>query len=423
MANFAYYRFCISCLILIISSVNLKAQWMIKNSEQIHSMEIIVNGIKPIIPCIELRSQDFLTFSFDDIAKDYHRYVYIVEHCDFQWKKSNRIFESDYLRGSVRRVPIEDYAESLNTTVDYTHYSFSFPNRQLNVVYSGNYRVRVYDDDTKAEVCSFCFCVVESKIPVNVSATTNTEIDWNKEHQQLKISLNAQPLNVYDVKRELKMVVVQNGRWDRAVWNPTPDYCTPQDVKWEQCKDLIFEGGNEFRKFEMTNVKTAMMGVESIKWFKPFYHATLFPGVHSKNYIYNEDQNGKYYIRSSVYDNDATETDYLWVHFFLNHKPEAQGNIYIYGGLTNWGILPEAQMKYNPEQNIYEGSLLLKEGYYNYQYLYVPSGIANGTISTVEGNYYQTENEYTVLVYYTQKGSRYDRLVGYRNLKFEPSKQ
>ena len=399
------------------------AQWMMKKSDQIHSMEVMVNNAKVLIPCIELKSRDVLTFSFDDVTKEYHRYLYSVEHCDYQWRKSTRIFESDYLRGSIRRIPVDDYSESINTTQDYTHYAFVFPNNQLNIVYSGNYRIRVFDDETKEEVCSYCFCVVESKTPINVTATTNTEIDWNKTHQQLKISVIAQPLNVYDIKRELKMVVVQNGRWDNAVWNPEPDYYTPREVKWENCRQLIFDGGNEFRKFEMTSVKTAMMAVDNLKWFRPFYHATLFPAEDRLNYIYDEDQNGNFYVRTTEHNSDETEADYVWVHFSLKHKPEPGGNIYIYGGLTNWCILPEAQMKYNPEQQMYEGTMLLKEGYYNYQYMYIPSGSTEGSLSQIEGSFYQTENEYTVLVYYTQKGSRYDRLVGYRNLKFEPSKQ
>jgi hypothetical protein len=217
------------------------------------------------------------------------------------------------------------------------------------------------------------------------------------------------------------MVVLQNGRWEKAVWNPQPDYNTPSDVRWEHSRELIFNAGNEFRKFEMTSVKTAMMGVDNIKWFRPFYHATLFTAEDQSNYIYNEDQNGKYYIRTSEYNDDETEADYIWVHFFLKHKPEPNGKLYVYGGLTNWCIIPDAEMKYNNESQLYECALLLKEGYYNYQYMYVPTGQRIGDPSLVDGNYYQTENEYTILVYYTQRGSRYDRLVGYRQFRFAPS--
>ncbi len=418
-----YIHLCLLFLTGLLAGHSVKAQWMIKNNKNIHSMEVYVNDSKNTIPCITLGSSDVLYFSFDDMAKDYHRYVYTVEHCDYQWKKSTRIFDSDYLRGSLRKVLVEDYAESVNTTVGYTHYAFSFPNEKLRIVYSGNYRIRVYDDEKKDEVCSYCFSVVEPKVTVNATATTNTDIDWNKTHQQLKISVNVQPLNIYDTQRELKMVVVQNGRWENAVWNPQPDYNTPQDIRWERSRELIFDGGNEFRKFEMTSVKTAMMGVDNIKWFNPYYHATLFTTEDRQNYIYNEDQNGNFYIRTTEYNDDDTEADYIWVHFFLKHKPEPKGSFFIYGGLTNWCVIPEAEMKYNSELQLYEGTLLLKEGYYNYQYIYIPTGSRIGDPSVVDGNYYQTENEYTILVYYTQKGSRYDRLVGYRTLKFAPSKQ
>ena len=416
-----FVRLFLVFFIFTVSCVQISAQWMICNNKRIHSMEVFVKEKKNNVAYITLGGNDVLHFSFDDITKEYHRYVYTVEHCDYQWKKSTRIFDSDYLRGSIRRVPIDEYAESINTTVEYTHYSFTFPNEQLTIVYSGNYRIHVIDDDSKEEVCSYCFSVLEPKASVDVTVTTDTDIDWNKSHQQLKVNLNVQSLNINDTQRELKMVVLQNGRWEKAVWNPQPDYNTPSDVRWEHSRELIFNAGNEFRKFEMTSVKTAMMGVDNIKWFRPFYHATLFTAEDQSNYIYNEDQNGKYYIRTSEYNDDETEADYIWVHFFLKHKPEPNGKLYVYGGLTNWCIIPDAEMKYNNESQLYECALLLKEGYYNYQYMYVPTGQRLGDPSLVDGNYYQTENEYTILVYYTQRGSRYDRLVGYRQFRFAPS--
>ncbi|MDE6101082.1 MAG: DUF5103 domain-containing protein, partial [Paramuribaculum sp.] len=53
-----------------------------------------------------------------------------------------------------------------------------------------------------------------------------------------------------------------------------------------------------------------------------------------------------------------------------------------------------------------------KQGAYNYQYLAVPRGASTrGSTSVVEGDRYQTANEYLVKVYFRQPGSRYDRLV------------
>ena len=155
-----YLKFGIIFIISLLS-VSGQAQNMQALSSDIRTMQIQKDGEKQNVPVIELGSRERLQFSFDDLQKEYRRYIYRVEHCDSEWKKSVRIFESDYLRGTETQIPIEDYKESLNTTVDYTHYQFDFPNSRMGVVYSGNYRICVLDDDSRKEVCQFCFSVVD----------------------------------------------------------------------------------------------------------------------------------------------------------------------------------------------------------------------------------------------------------------------
>ena len=285
-------RFLLLWGILLVNILPTIAQQIHVTSPTIRSVQIFTGGEKRNVPCISLNGPNRLEVTFDDLTKEYRRFVYTVEHCNFKWEKNNRLFESDYLKGNLRRIPIEDYQESTNTSVEYTTYFMEFPTNQLDITISGNYRIRIYNDETKEEALSFCFLVIDEKIPVNVTATTNTEIDWNTCHQQLKISVPTNGITMFDTRKEIRIVVVQNGRWDKAVWNPTPDYVTPTGVKWEHSKDLIFDAGNEFRKFEMTSTKIAMMGVENIKWFRPFYHATLYPNNVRKNYLYDEEQNG-----------------------------------------------------------------------------------------------------------------------------------
>lgn len=416
-------RFLLLWEILLVNILPTIAQQIHVTSPTIRSVQIFTGGEKRNVPCISLNGPNRLEVTFDDLTKEYRRFVYTVEHCNFQWEKNNRLFESDYLKGNLRRIPIEDYQESTNTSVEYTTYFMEFPTNQLDITISGNYRIRIYNDETKEEALSFCFLVIDEKIPVNVTATTNTEIDWNTCHQQLKISVPTNGITMFDTRKEIRIVVVQNGRWDKAVWNPTPDYITPTGVKWEHSKDLIFDAGNEFRKFEMTSTKIAMMGVENIKWFRPFYHATLYPNNVRKNYLYDEEQNGQYYTRTTDSGYDEDKGDYIWVHFLLKTEKASQKDMYVFGSLTNWAILPEAKLKYLPDCQMYEATMLLKEGYYNYIFACADNDSGQIDTHTLEGNFYQTENEYTILVYYTPRGGRYDQLIGYRNFKFHPDRQ
>jgi hypothetical protein len=391
-------------------------------SEDIKTLQVIAGNRWMDIPVVSLNGNEAIHISFDDMTHEYRRYTYKIEHCEADWTTSEELLASDFVEGFSEGNTIDDLLESLNTTMLYTHYSIRIPNNKCRLKMSGNYRLTVCDDnDDDRPVLSSCFMVKEDKMGVRINVETNTDVNINERHQQVEMVIDYGSLPVIRHEEQVKTVVMQNGRWDNARMNVKPQFIKSDGLRWSHCRDLIFTAGNEFRKFEMTSVKTAMMGVDNIKWFRPFYHATLFTAEDQSNYIYNEDQNGKYYIRTSEYNVDETEADYIWVHFFLKHKQEPNGKLYVYGGLTNWCIIPDAEMKYNNESQLYECALLLKEGYYNYQYMYVPTGQRIGDPSLVDGNYYQTENEYTILVYYTQRGSRYDRLVGYRQFRFAPS--
>ena len=389
-------------------------------TDRIHSLRVLQDGQVVTHPCLELGTGGHLSISFDDLTKEYHRYIYRVEHCDFDWQPSTRIFDTDYLVGTQTECPIDDYHESLNTTVDYTHYWFDFPNSRIGVKLSGNYQIHIIDDDSGDEVASVCFRVVEPAVGISANVVTNTDIDFNSAHQQLRVAVSPQPLSPRDPQREIRLVAIQNGRYDIAAVNPAPDYYTPSDIRWEHSQQLIFPAGNEFRKFEMTNLRTGLIGVESIKWFAPYYHATLFTTEPRHNYVYDQDQDGRYYINSTERTDDDYEADYLLVHFSLQAPPQTNGHYYIYGGLSNWNYVPSYRLAYNAQSQLYEGTALLKEGYYNYLYLFRPDGVASGQTEPAEGNHYQAENEYTLLVYYTPIGGRYDRLVGMKTFTFSP---
>lgn len=381
------------------------------------------NGKWNTLPYIELNSLDRLYISFDDLTHEYHRYRYRIEPMTWDWKPNERLLSSEFLQRGIGDESIDDYEESVNTTVLYTHYSFVFPNNDTRLAVSGNYRLVVYDDDEEQDVIIIPFYVTENNATISVAVTTNTDIDFNASHQQLAMTLTPQAsLSVHYPETELHTVVMQNMRQSTAVYNAKPDYITPSGLKWEHCKELIFPAGNEYRKFEMTTLKHGGIGMDNIQWFDPYYHATLFTDKVRKNYIYDEEQDGAFYINDVDNDDPAIEGDYVFVHFSLDADPDLKGKIYLDGQFTNDRLDEAYQMTYNPQSHCYENIQLLKMGYYNYQYLYLPNGVAIPATAQIEGDYYQTENRYTILAYYCERGSRYDRLIGIRDFQFSPSR-
>lgn len=387
---------------------------------QLHTLQVVVNDDPLLPPIMNLGGGNHLEIGFDEFSHEYHRYIYKVEHCNADWSPSTEIFESDYMNG-FNGEPIEDYEKSFNTTVLYTHYSLRIPNENISLKLSGNYKLTVYNDegDEPVPVLTACFSLVEPGVGIGATVSTNTDIDFNKSHQQVDFSVNYGLVKVIDPHRELKTVVMQNRRWDNCVVNPKPNIQAANKIEFTHNRQLIFPAGNEYHKFEILDVQIPTLNVDRMEWFDPYYHATLYPNQTSRNYLYDEDQNGAFIIRNSDDEDVATTCDYVFTHFTLKSPQLPGGEVYLNGEWTYNRFIPEYRMTYNRETQAYEATALLKQGYYNYNYLFVPDGETQGNSGRTDGNFYETENEYIILVYHRPNGGRYDKLVGYRRMNFK----
>ena len=387
---------------------------------QLHTLQVVVNDDPLLPPIMNLGGGNHLEIGFDEFSHEYHRYIYKVEHCNADWSPSTEIFESDYMNG-FNGEPIEDYEKSFNTTVLYAHYSLRIPNENISLKLSGNYKLTVYNDegDEPVPVLTACFSLVEPGVGIGATVSTNTDIDFNKSHQQVDFSVNYGLVKVIDPHRELKNVIMQNRRWDNCVVNPKPNIQAANKIEFTHNRQLIFPAGNEYHKFEILDVHIPTLNVDRMEWFDPYYHATLYPNQTARNYLYDEDQNGAFIIRNSDDEDVATTCDYVFTHFTLKSPQLPGGEVYLNGEWTYNRFIPEYRMTYNRETQAYEATALLKQGYYNYNYLFVPDGETQGNSGRTDGNFYETENEYIILVYHRPNGGRYDKLVGYRRMNFK----
>lgn len=398
--------------LVFICNLNICAQRNEILDKNIASLQVVANNDWLSLPIITLNSNDFVNISFDDLTHEYHRYCYKIEHCEADWQTSSALFESDYIDGFASGNTIDDVQESTNTVQLYTHYKISFPNNKCRPKISGNYRVTIYDEnDEKHVVCRAYFMIVEPSMAVQLNVTTNTDIDINGKHQQVEMAVDYGNNIISNPQTQIKTVVMQNNRWDNAVVNARPQHIKANGLQWIHCKDFIFDGGNEYRKFETLDVTHTTMGLESINWDGHNYHAWIWTDEPRPSYIYDKDANGAFLIRNSDNIDNDVNSDYIITHFRLK-SPQTADPIYINGFFTNDRFLPQYEMKWNEKNQQYEGELLLKQGYYSYQYLMMkPEGKLTPVPS--EGNFYQTENTYQALIYFKANGDRTDRLVGY----------
>ena len=241
---------------------------------------------------------------------------------------------------------------------------------------SGNYRLTIIDEDGETAL-EVRFMVLEPSMQVGLEVSTNTDIDVNNSHQQVNMAVSYSGVHVTDPSTQLHTVVMQNGRWDNAIVNARPQYTMSDGLRWEHCRDLIFDAGNEYHKFEVLDTDHPTLGIDV--------------------------------------ENDRL-TDYVMVHFQLNCPSPVEGDVYLNGVWTNDRFLPEYLMEYDEATKSYQAAILLKMGYYSYQYLMVDSEGYTKLMPT-EGNFFQTENKYQALVYYREPGGRTDQLVGYQQVQ------
>ena len=385
-------------------------------SPQIKSLQAVVNQdfLSPAV--MRLHTDDILQIAFDELSHDYHRYAYTIERCEADWTPSEEVFESDWLEG-FNAIVIDDHEQSVNTIIPYTHYQLQIPNSQCRLKMSGNYRLHIIDDESQQELACVEFMVTDQTMSLFMEASTNTDIDHNISHQQLSISLNYNNHIVTNPQEQIRMVVRQNDREDNSRLHVSPSFIQANGLRWQHHQQLIFDAGNEYHKYEVLDPSHPTMGIDYINWDGEQYQVYPFINEPRPHYIYDEDADGAFYIRNSDNRENDTASEYVWVNYRLKAPALPFGSIIIQGMWTTEA--PETYlMSYDETERLYTASILQKQGYYSYQYLWQDQ---DGHLQTLpsEGNFYQTENRYQAYIYYKGTGERTWRLVSYRQLIFK----
>lgn len=357
-----------------------------------------------------LKLGEAFSLEFDALNGDEEDFYYKIEHFDFDWKPS-QLSKGEYLRG-MDNVRIMTYLNSLNTFQLFSHYDLNIPNQQTRgLLKSGNYMITIYDDYDEI-MFSRKFMVVENILTVGVQALRTRDFETIDKKQIVNIKINSGDLNLNNPLETIKTLIIQNNNLKTAINNLKPQFTIGNELIYRYDKEASFFGGNEYLNFETKNVRSANLGIQFID-LKELYHSHLFNQISRKNrsYTWNPDINGNFLVNAINVDNLDTQADYTMVHFNLSEEEFTDKDVYVYGNFNNFSIEDITKMFYNREAGKYECTIKLKQGFYNYKFVTVDSKgvIDEGAIS---GNFWQTENNYKVLVYYRDLSARFDRLIG-----------
>lgn len=380
--------------------------------------EVEDNFMSP--PVIRLGTNDRILVKFDEIGEDNSYLEYRLIHCDADWQPS-RLIESEYLEG-FNSVRIEDYAYSTATFVHYVNYLIAFPNEELQIKHSGNYLLQVYDPERPEEtLLQTRFQVTENIARIEGNVTSRTDMGHNTYWQQLAFEIDCQGIGEFNPYQDIIVYVTQNDREATKRRIMTPLRVSGDKIIYEHLNDLVFGASNEYRRFESVSNSFPGMRVDSLRYMGSNYHVWLKVDEprQSASYSYDQTQHGRFLVREYNSTDSDIGADYITVHFLLECPELPSYDIYLDGEFTHDRMDKENQLTYDHRVGGYVAEVPLKQGAYNYQYVTRSRQTGEISTSTIEGDKYETLNEYGIAVYFRPPGARADRLISYRILQME----
>ena len=375
----------------------------------IKTITFVQNG-QNAIPIFSLN--DSFQIQFDDLYGNEVNYYYEIVHCNYDWKPSD-LTRNEYLQG-FDGLRIQDYTNSLNTLQLFSHYNLTFPNKNTQFLVSGNYIIKILNEEREI-VFSRKLLLYENLVSVSMQVKRARTLSAINFKQNIDFSIKSPSLLFQSPLQNVKVLLLQNGKLNEAITNVKPMYTIGNELIYKYDKETQFWGGNEFLYFENKDVRAANNFIARIDSNNGVYNAHLYTNNARANssYTYNPDTNGNFIIRNIGANNNEIEADYAWVFFTLSAPAfyEKKG-IYVNGMFNNYALSEENKMEYNEAKGVYEKALMIKQGFTNYQYVVADAKKIIDYENAIDGNYYQTENNYFTIIYYRENNQRYDRIIG-----------
>ncbi|WP_298488656.1 DUF5103 domain-containing protein [uncultured Maribacter sp.] len=402
-------RYIITTITLFFFSTFLTSQALEEVSEPYHIKSIIFKGpTEDQFPIIQLGDPMYL--EFDDILANEQDYYYKIIHCNYNWEKSD-LLKSQYLKG-VDNQRITNYENSYSTLQPYSNYQLTIPNENVKLKVSGNYILEIYNNSYELQF-SRRFIVYQDLVKIGATVKRSRDFNFLNEKQVVQFTINASNYPLVNPKKEVKVAILQNYHWPTAINNVPPQFTLGSELVYKYDKETSFFGGNEFFNFDTKDLRAPTSAIAKIG-LTDLYNHYLFSNIYrnERPYTYYPDINGDFVIRTLQGTNSSREAEYTKVHFSLPYKEElALDDVYIYGKHNNYALNEDNLMTYNEENGMMEATIPLKQGFYNYKYV-IKRKDDTIDLNTVCGNFHNTENNYTIIVYYRVFGDLYDSIIG-----------
>lgn len=363
-----------------------------------------------VIPIFKLG--EGFQLQFDDLFGNEADYYYEITHCDYHWNATD-IPKSEYLRGFDNQ-RISDYTNSFNTLQLYSHYRLAIPNQFTQLLISGNYMLKILNND-KEVIFSRKFILYEDVVTVPIQIKRARTVSNLEAKHNLEFTIRSSTITFQNPLKNVRVLLLQNGQFNHAITGIVPQYTIGNDLIYKYDTQTQFWAGNEFLYFENKDIRAANNYVARVDSSNEIYSSHLYTNEARTNYPYSvtQDVNGNFVVKNINATKNDVESDYAWVYFSLTAPTFRSSNdVYITGMFNNYNRTPEYKMDYNEKNGLFEKAVLIKQGFTNFQYTIADSKGIIDHENAIDGNFYQTENDYFIMVYYRENTDRYDRVIG-----------
>jgi hypothetical protein len=407
---------CLAAIVIMIPAVAQRLPDHVY-SKDIRTVKLFQQNNQQSMAIWNLNSGDLLEFHFDDLAGYPKNYYYTYQLCNADWTPADvNVF--DYLKGFTQN-RMSQYRVSSLATTKYVHYQALLPERNCVPAKSGNYLLKVFlDADTSKLAFTKRLMVIDTKVIVGAQVQQPFDNEMLRTHQKIQVSVNTQQLNILS-PQQVKTVVIQNNRWDDAVTGLQPAFIRGNVLEYNGERDCVFPAGKEYRWADLQSFRFQSDRVDRVDKTREPNEIYIKPDQERNNlrYIFFSDRNGWDEINSTDASNPWWQGDYGYVHFTFvpaNNQPYAGKNVYLMGEATGNQLGDTSKMDYDALRGVYTKTLFLKQGYYSYAYVTKDTRRpdAKADPGLTEGNYWETENQYTIFFYNRSFSARHDELVG-----------
>jgi peroxiredoxin len=369
-----------------------------------------VQNKKNVAPFFKLG--EVFELQFDDLYGDESDYYYTITQYNYDWSQPTNLAKNEYLSGMDNQ-RIITYENSFNTLQLYSHYKQRFPNQFNQITKSGNYIITVLNDENEI-VFSRRFIIYEELVSSGILIRRSRDFEGRAGKHNVELVINYGNYLLQNPIENVKVTLQQNADWKNSIFNVKPQYTLGTELIYKYNKETQFWGGNECYTIDNKIIRATNNTVAMVTSGESLYNTHLYINTPRKNniYTYFPDIDGNFFIDNINTENPAIQADYSWVYFTLDMPYALDKNIYINGMFNNYSLSDEYKMDYNKKTGVYEKALLMKQGFTNYQYVLTDK---NGKIdyeNAIDGNYFETENFYSAIIYYKGNNDRYDRVIG-----------